>query len=116
VVVAVRDHGPGLSDEDQKKMFGKFTRLTARPTGGETSTGLGLSIVKKLAEAMSGTVRCHSLLGNGATFSLRLPICPKNEVPKISVVVAEAPSVCIPFPGSEGAPFAKASSGGDARR
>jgi signal transduction histidine kinase len=74
VVMMVRDQGPGISEADQKKMFGKFTRLTARPTGGESSTGLGLSIVKRLTEAMSGNVQCHSVLGSGATFSVRLPV------------------------------------------
>ena len=78
ILVAVRDEGPGISEEDHKKMFGKFTRLSARPTGGESSTGLGLSIVKKLAEAMSGTIHCHSVLGAGATFTLRLPVWPKD--------------------------------------
>src|SRR6266542_3534502 len=49
----VQDEGPGLSAEDQKKLFGKFARLSAKPTGGELSTGLGLSIVKKMVEAMN---------------------------------------------------------------
>lgn len=97
VVIRVRDQGPGLSEEDLKKMFGKFTRLSARPTGGESSTGLGLSITKKLAEAMGGSVHCHSVLGDGATFSLRLPICPAAEVPRISVVAAPAAQP-IPLP------------------
>ena len=74
ILVAVRDQGPGISEEDQKRLFGKFTRLSARPTGGESSTGLGLSIVKRLAEAMSGTVSCQSTLGSGAAFILRLPV------------------------------------------
>ncbi len=74
ISVAVRDQGPGISEDDQKKLFGKFTRLTAQPTGGESSTGLGLSIVKKLAEAMAGTVCCKSVLGAGSTFILRLPV------------------------------------------
>jgi signal transduction histidine kinase len=73
VSINVKDQGPGLSAADQKKLFGKFARLTAQPTGGESSTGLGLSIVKKLAEAMAGTVFCRSTLGEGATFVLRLP-------------------------------------------
>ena len=73
VFVAVKDQGPGLSAADHKKLFGKFTRLSAQPTGGESSTGLGLSIVKKLAEALAGTVYCQSVLGEGATFILRLP-------------------------------------------
>ncbi len=74
VVIAVRDEGPGLSAEDQEKLFGRFTRLSARPTGGESSTGLGLSIVKRLAEAMDGSIRCQSELGKGATFIVRLPV------------------------------------------
>jgi signal transduction histidine kinase len=73
VAINVTDQGPGLSEDDQKKLFGKFARLTAQPTGGESSTGLGLSIVKKLAEAMAGTVLCRSVPGAGATFVLRLP-------------------------------------------
>jgi signal transduction histidine kinase len=74
ILVSVRDEGPGINEEDQKKLFQKFTRLTARPTAGESSTGLGLSIVKRLAEAMSGSVQCHSAIGFGATFMLRLPV------------------------------------------
>jgi two-component system sensor histidine kinase/response regulator len=71
---AVRDEGPGLSEEDQKKLFGKFARLSAKPTGGEHSTGLGLSIVKKMVEAMNGKVWCESELGKGATFVVQLPL------------------------------------------
>ena len=69
----IQDEGPGLSTADKEKLFGKFTRLSARPTGGEHSTGLGLSIVKKLVEAMHGEIWCDSELGNGATFCVRLP-------------------------------------------
>ena len=50
----VRDEGPGISAEDQKRLFGKFARLSAQPTAGEHSTGLGLAIVKKLVESMNG--------------------------------------------------------------
>jgi two-component system sensor histidine kinase/response regulator len=74
VHVSVRDEGPGISAVDMKKLFGKFARLTAQPTGGEHSTGLGLSIVKKLVEAMNGKVWCESELGSGATFVLVLPM------------------------------------------
>jgi signal transduction histidine kinase len=73
VFVEVQDEGPGISAEDQKKLFGKFSRLSARPTGGEHSTGLGLSIVKKLVEAMNGRVWCESEVGKGATFIVELP-------------------------------------------
>ena len=62
------DEGPGLTAEDMKKVFGKFQRLSAKPTGGEHSTGLGLSIVKKYVEAMNGKVWCESEFGKGANF------------------------------------------------
>ncbi len=77
----VKDEGPGLSEDDKKKLFGKYARLSAKPTGGEHSTGLGLSIVKKLAEAMQGNVWCESELGQGATFFLELPLTNSEEVP-----------------------------------
>ncbi len=73
LLLVVKDEGPGISPEDQKKLFGKFVRLTAQPTGGEHSTGLGLSIVKKLVEAMQGRVWCESELGKGAAFIVELP-------------------------------------------
>jgi signal transduction histidine kinase len=79
IVINVRDEGPGISETDQKKLFQKFTRLTARPTGGESSTGLGLAIVKKLAEAMAGSIQCHSALGSGSAFVLRLPVSTAKE-------------------------------------
>jgi two-component system sensor histidine kinase/response regulator len=70
----VTDQGPGLSAEDQKKLFGKFARLSAKPTGGEHATGLGLSIVKRMVEAMNGRVWCESEPGHGATFIVALPL------------------------------------------
>jgi signal transduction histidine kinase len=73
VFIAVRDEGPGLSDEDKTKLFSKFARLSARPTAGEHSSGLGLAIVKKLVEAMSGQVWCESEQGKGAMFVVALP-------------------------------------------
>jgi two-component system, sensor histidine kinase and response regulator len=68
----VQDEGPGLNAEDQKKLFGKFARLSAKPTGGEGSTGLGLSIVKRMVEAMHGKVWCESEPGQGAMFVVSL--------------------------------------------
>jgi two-component system, sensor histidine kinase and response regulator len=73
VRVEVQDQGPGLSAEDQKKLFGKFARLSAKPTGGELATGLGLSIVKKMVQAMNGKVWCESELGRGATCIVEFP-------------------------------------------
>ena len=68
VSLEVQDQGPGLSEEDHARLFQKFAVLSARPTGDETSTGLGLSIVKRLVEAMGGRVSCRSQIGAGATF------------------------------------------------
>lgn len=68
----VSDEGPGISVEDQGKLFGKFQVLSSKPTGGEKSTGLGLSIVKKYVEAMKGRVWCESELGKGANFYIDL--------------------------------------------
>jgi signal transduction histidine kinase len=73
VRIEVQDEGPGLNDDDKKRLFGKFARLSAQPTGGEHSTGLGLSIVKRLTEAMHGRVGCESVLGSGATFFVEFP-------------------------------------------
>lgn len=70
----VKDEGQGLTDNDKEKLFGKFTRLSARPTGGETSTGLGLSIVKMLVELQQGKIFADSEgKGQGSTFTIELP-------------------------------------------
>lgn len=71
VWIRVTDTGPGISEEDKGKLFGRFARLSARPTGGESSHGLGLSIVKRLIDAMGGSIECESELGKGTTFALR---------------------------------------------
>lgn len=70
---AVQDQGPGFKPEDETGMFRRYRRLSARPTGGEPSTGLGLSIVKKLVQNMQGEMICESSPGRGATFIVRLP-------------------------------------------
>ncbi len=71
--ISVRDEGPGISKEDQEKLYGAFQKLTAQPTAGEKSTGLGLAIVKKVIEAHKGEISVESELGAGATFSFTLP-------------------------------------------
>jgi len=64
----IDDAGPGIKEEDKAQLFKKFRKLSARPTDGESSTGLGLSIVKKYVEAMKGKVWCESEFGQGAKF------------------------------------------------
>jgi two-component system sensor histidine kinase/response regulator len=68
----VKDQGAGFTKEDKAGMFGRYARLSARPTGGEPSTGLGLNIARKLTRAMGGELLCESEPGKGATFILRL--------------------------------------------
>ncbi|MCK6543108.1 ATP-binding protein [bacterium] len=70
---SVRDRGPGLTLEDRRKLFGKFQRLSAKPTGRESSTGLGLAIVKQLVELHDGQISVESTPGEGAVFIIELP-------------------------------------------
>ncbi len=70
VVLAFKDQGPGLTKEDHQNLFVEYANLSAKPTGDETSTGLGLSIVKKYIELMGGEIWCKSEAGKGATFYL----------------------------------------------
>jgi signal transduction histidine kinase len=73
-VITVEDHGAGLSQDDISRLFGRFQRLSARPTGGESSTGLGLSIVKRIVELHGGRIDVESPgPGLGSTFTIRLP-------------------------------------------
>jgi signal transduction histidine kinase len=72
--VSVQDEGPGISDDDRERLFQRFARLSAKPTGGEHSTGLGLYIVKRLTEMLGGTVVCNSEPGKGAEFTVSLPL------------------------------------------
>jgi predicted ATPase/signal transduction histidine kinase/tRNA A-37 threonylcarbamoyl transferase component Bud32 len=68
--IQVIDQGPGFTDNDKQRLFQKFARLSAIPTGGETSSGLGLSIVKKMVEIMNGNVYCESTPGQGSVFTV----------------------------------------------
>jgi len=72
-VIRVSDEGPGLSPEDTARLFGRFQRLSAKPTGGETSTGLGLSIVKRIVDLHGGTVTVESARPSGTTFMIAIP-------------------------------------------
>lgn len=74
VAIVVEDEGPGLTIEDKKMLFQRFTRLSAQPTAGEHSTGLGLSIVKVLVEAHGGLIFAESEgKDKGSRFTVELP-------------------------------------------
>ena len=72
-VIRISDEGPGLSPEDTARLFGRFQRLSAKPTGGETSTGLGLSIVKRIVDLHGGTVEAETTGPSGTTFMIAIP-------------------------------------------
>jgi signal transduction histidine kinase len=74
VKFSVTDEGPGIPREEQHLLFSEFHRLSIRPTGGETSTGLGLAIAKKIIEAHNGLIEFETQEGMGSTFSLILPV------------------------------------------
>jgi signal transduction histidine kinase len=69
----VQDEGPGLTDEDKQKLFGFFQRLSARPTGNESSHGVGLAITKRVVDLHNGKIWAESELGKGTTFIVELP-------------------------------------------
>lgn len=72
-VCAVTDQGPGISAEDQTRLFERGVRLSAVPTGDESSHGYGLAVAKELLGLIGGAIWCESELGVGSTFSFRLP-------------------------------------------
>ena len=74
ITIEVTDNGVGLSDNDLKKIFNKGATLSSKPTGNESSSGLGLWIVKKLVESHNGKVWVKSKIGKGSTFVVELPI------------------------------------------
>jgi signal transduction histidine kinase len=74
----IEDQGPGIRDDELDHLFRKFTRLSARPTAGEQSTGLGLHIVHELISAMRGKVIYEKSRLGGACFSVKLPLADQS--------------------------------------
>lgn len=74
----VRDNGIGLTPEEQKTVFGKFTRFERIRAQGH---GLGLSIVKRIVEKLGGEVGVNSELGKGSTFYFTLPTASRDSSP-----------------------------------
>jgi signal transduction histidine kinase len=72
--VAVRDQGPGIPDDEHDRLFKDYGRTSVRPTGGEPSTGLGLSICNEIMLAHGGTIHAENLAGGGAEFCITLPV------------------------------------------
>ena len=72
--VAVFDEGPGVSEQDRARLFQDFVRLSARPTGGESSTGLGLAIARRIVEAHGGAIGISSNAPCGSVFWFEIPL------------------------------------------
>ena len=79
VILEVIDNGPGLSEQEVRKAFDKGSKLSAKPTGGESSTGFGLWIVQRIISEHNGKVWVRSKKGNGSTFSFRIPVRQTKE-------------------------------------
>jgi signal transduction histidine kinase len=72
--LSVKDQGPGFNEKDRNQLFQRFKKLSARPTGGESSNGLGLAIVKTLVDRLNGSIELISSPDKGSEFIIRLPI------------------------------------------
>jgi signal transduction histidine kinase len=72
--VAVADQGPGLGPEELGRLFQPFQRLSAQPTGGEASTGLGLHIARDFIARHDGSIEVDTAPGQGTTFTVLLPV------------------------------------------
>jgi signal transduction histidine kinase len=74
LVIAVSDRGLGIAHEEQAKIFEKFYRVGRSDTQGRRGSGVGLALVRHIAEAHGGEVTVESAPGEGSRFSLRLPL------------------------------------------
>jgi signal transduction histidine kinase len=86
--IEVMDGGQGIPEKDFATLFDAYRTGSARPTGGERSTGLGLSIVKELVLAHHGVVGVRSEVGHGSTFSVRLPL-DRADIPPAGLAAVE---------------------------
>jgi len=74
VLIGVHDQGQGIPEAELDKLFKPFQKTSVKSTGGEKSTGLGLSIAKRIVEAHKGVIRVESKVGEGTTFYVELPL------------------------------------------
>jgi len=74
IVISVKDQGQGIPAPELEKLFKPFQKTSVKSTAGEQSTGLGLSIVKKIIEGHKGKISVESEVGKGSVFSVTLPV------------------------------------------
>jgi signal transduction histidine kinase len=85
IIINVRDQGFGINEAGREKLFQKFSDLMACPGGEKMSNGVGMAIVKKVAAALSGSIRWRSSVGTGSTYTIKLPVAREsNELPELS--------------------------------
>lgn len=72
--VDVSDEGPGIPPLDHEQIFEPFRRSSPTPTAGETSTGLGLAIARRIVDGHGGQIALRSAIGKGSTFTVSLPL------------------------------------------
>lgn len=80
----ITDNGIGMSEEFQQHLYEPFCREEQQVEGASSGTGLGAPIAKQLVELMGGTMSFTSVLGQGTTFTIRLPFekCKRSEIPQ----------------------------------
>jgi two-component system, OmpR family, phosphate regulon sensor histidine kinase PhoR len=76
VALSVVDHGSGITPDDQRRIFDRFYRATSARARNVRGSGIGLALVKHIAEAHGGRVEVESVLGRGSTFTVTLPAAP----------------------------------------
>jgi signal transduction histidine kinase len=74
VLIRIKDTGVGIPEEDFPNLFKPFAPVASIPTANEKKTGVGLSIVKKLVELHQGDVEVTSVVNQGSTFTVKLPL------------------------------------------
>jgi len=74
VKIRIKDQGPGFTEEDKQFLFQRFKKLSARPTAGESSNGLGLTIVKTLVDRLEGEIQLISTTSHGSEFIVSIPV------------------------------------------
>jgi signal transduction histidine kinase len=74
IIISVADQGQGIPEEELEKVFRPFHKTSVKSTAGEKSTGLGLTIAKRVVEAHNGEIRVSSQVGKGSVFSFSLPL------------------------------------------